>query len=644
MVDLTSGGEGDMQGFEDFDFDVFEIASSVQNTPKKRLKPNQQPQELPKELTSVKELTIHKPRADGDFEEFELRIGGCVELAADIALLGETELLTDGYFVRIESILTSHDGQFVAGPLFKRARGLYGLCDRVAGELVWTKDEVTVDAVHIVRVRELILTNHTEKTCDGIFPREDADYDRLEDDIGRLICRRRAFIADNARDTTGSANMVLGKEAYIRMLKESEADEAFRYSAKSMKENWMASKEDKIKTEKAELDSIAIDLTIPTSLPKSTRTTTKWTTKLTKRTSENGVTKINESTVFRISKSTRQNSSSVKSSPSHVQPQVPKKYTFGDFFCGAGGASCGARLAGLKVMYGIDSWRPAVDSYAANFGKSRAIDTDICEFAAEISDAKIPASQLHCDVIHLSCPCQFFSPAHTREGKDDEKNETASLAIDKILKLVRPRVVTLEQTFGLSTARRFRCHFTTVVNQLVSNNYSVRWAVKDATEYGAVSARRRLIMIAACPGEEPPRFPPPTSFNPFQRHSGTNIRDLPTTSTIGEVLRSIPPDAENHTFKYHPSPKPSPFQLDQPFNKTITCNGGGSKVHPNGLRDFTVREFATFQTFPADYKFANVSDNKIIKLIGNAWPPKFAESIFNAVVKHLEKLDQEEWA
>ncbi|KAJ6263945.1 Modification methylase HphIA [Drechslerella dactyloides] len=627
VVDLTSASRVEYNVVEDLDFDLFEIGSSISNTPKKRrqLGNKTPPKELPKNLTEY----------DGNFEELELRVGGCVELAADITLLGETEALTDGYFLHINRVLTSHEGQFLVGPLFKRARWLYGLCDRIAGELVWLRDTAIVDATDIVRVRELILTNHTESTCDGIFPREDADYDRLEDNIGRLICRRRAFIADNARDTTGSANMVLGKEAYIRMLRENEADEGFRFSAKSMKRNWMEHKEDNIKKEKAQLDSVSIDLTVPEITSNSTRTTIhSWTTKQTKRTafSNHGKrTSLKESTttkstVYRTSSEITQHDILKITNPSSALQQTSKTYTFGDFFCGAGGASCGARLAGLKVMYGIDLEPNAVNSYAANFGKNRAFSVDICEFAAEISDVKIPASRLHCDVIHLSCPCQFFSPAHTRPGKDDSKNESASLAIDKILKLVRPRAVTLEQTFGLSTARRFRSHFTTVVDQLVRNGYSVRWGVKDATD----------------PGEEPPRFPAATSFNPFQRQSGINIRGLPTTPTIGEVLRSIPHDAENHTPKFFPTPRVSSYRLDQPFNRTITCDGGGNKVHPNGRRNFTPREFASFQTFPTDYKFRAPSDNKILKLIGNAWPPRFAQSIFEAVVKQLEKLDRNE--
>ncbi|KAF3903900.1 hypothetical protein ABW20_dc0109581 [Dactylellina cionopaga] len=580
-VDLTQDHGLEFEIKDKIDFQI------ETGTPKKR-RPKVEPQSMPEDLVQVEELTIFRPKAETDgreFEELEIHIGACLQLEENITLEGETRPIAAGYFVRVSEIMTSNKGQFITGKLFKRARYCYNLFEKTAGELVWLKDKVTVKASHAVRVRELVLTNYVDLTCGDIFPREDA---WVGDDSGRLICRWRANILDNGCGKAGSAKNMVGDDGSIRMLQGFEVDECFALSLKNVKEMWMAGRNNKV-SEKENINR--------------------------------------------------------NDAPQHSNQsiQVTKwQYTFGDFFCGAGGASCGAKMAGLMVAYGIDFWEDAIESYALNYGKRKAILEDICNFAAGTSSFKIPASRLHADVIHLSCPCQFFSPAHTVPGKDDEKNEVASLVVDRLLKVVRPRIVTMEQTFGISTTTKFKDHFAIVINQFVRNHYSVRWAVKNATEYGAVSARKRLIVIASCPGETLPPFPAATTYNPFHLKVGVNDRGLPTTPTIGQVLASIPNNAENHTFSPYPQPRLSPFRFDQPFNKTITCGGGESKVHPSGTRPFTVRELATFQTFPVDYKFGNASNTKIIKQIGNAWPPNFARAIYEAIVQHLEWTDRDQ--
>ncbi|EPS35406.1 hypothetical protein H072_11226 [Dactylellina haptotyla CBS 200.50] len=635
----------------------FESPYTYTTPSKKRRTVKIEPTSMPDNLRTVQQLTIFRPAKPGeniDYQEISLHVGGCVELEPDIIPVGDTKALKEGYFLRIAKIKTSYDAQFVIGQLFKRARNGYKLFQRTPGAVFLLKDKVAVDASHIVRIRELILTNNTDPTCGGILPPEET----AGEEDGRLICRYRATIADNSHERlTGSAKMVIGGEGFIRGLLEFEADPAFRYPQEEIRKKWMSVREQKIEAEKQDMDAKAIDLTNTIELPnfakRTPQLTSLWRSKKnevisTKRIIEttNGTSKERSIQVTKTSETFRQQHSleepAQRRREQKLQPSRSRRYTFADYFCGAGGASCGAKMAGLNILYGMDSWEPAIKSYAANYGQSKAIQADICDFVAGTSNVKLQAQKLHADVVHISPPCQYYSPVHTNPGRDDEKNEVASLVILELLKVVRPRIVTLEQTFGISNTRKFRDHFTIFINQFVCNNYSVRWAVKDATEYGAASARRRLIIIASAPGETLPPFPTATSFNPFKAKGGPNYQDLPETPTIGDILASIPPNAANHDPAPYKFPQLSPFRINQPHNKTITCGGGDSKVHPSGTRPFTVRELATFQTFPTDYKFGEACDGKIIKQIGNAWPPKFAKSIFEAIVKHLERVDAEE--
>ena len=76
---------------------------------------------------------------------------------------------------------------------------------------------------------------------------------------------------------------------------------------------------------------------------------------------------------------------------------------------------------------------------------------------------------------------------------------------------------------------------------------------------------------------------------------------------------------------------------DVTLTRCITTNGGVGNYHPNGRRDFTLREYATLQTFPVDYPFQN-PDRK--KQIGNAFPPMAVKVLYTHLRKWLENKDR----
>lgn len=89
-------------------------------------------------------------------------------------------------------------------------------------------------------------------------------------------------------------------------------------------------------------------------------------------------------------------------------PPVKKaRYTFGDVFCGAGGASQGAADAGLQVLWGLDFDEHAIAAYRENFPSAAAYHLDAHEFPPK----RASKEQLRVDILHLSPPCRFWSPA-----------------------------------------------------------------------------------------------------------------------------------------------------------------------------------------------------------------------------------------
>lgn len=88
------------------------------------------------------------------------------------------------------------------------------------------------------------------------------------------------------------------------------------------------------------------------------------------------------------------------------------------------------------------------------------------------------------DVLHISPPCQYYSGAKVNEGKNDEKNEVALWACGDLIKKIRPRIFTMEQTFGLCS-ERFTLHFNKLIQCFTQYDYSVQWLV-PISRYAAV--------------------------------------------------------------------------------------------------------------------------------------------------------------
>jgi DNA (cytosine-5)-methyltransferase 1 len=156
-------------------------------------------------------------------------------------------------------------------------------------------------------------------------------------------------------------------------------------------------------------------------------------------------------------------------------PVQALRYTFGDAFCGIGGASEGASQADLFVKWGLEKDELAIYGYAANFPASEHLHMDAHDF---------PAIARRCehgvDILHLSCPCCYWSEAHTNEGKNDQANLETLLTVGPFLRAVKPRYATLEQAPGLLKQKKHRLWFRKLINEIVSTRYNVRWRVRKS--------------------------------------------------------------------------------------------------------------------------------------------------------------------
>lgn len=329
--------------------------------------------------------------------------------------------------------------------------------------------------------------------------------------------------------------------------------------------------------------------------------------------------RINRSGVFERRSSTTVTEHFTSSTAGVRTKNGRKQYTYGDICAGAGGMARGAFRAGLVPKFLLDHWKDACETLRLNF-RCKVLETDIFTFCtSNFKDVKV-------DVLHISFPCQPHSPVHTVPGKNDEANIAAGYSAVPILQKCKPRIVTLEQTSGIIT-HRGGWHFRALVNQLTSMNYSVRWKIIDCSAYGNVQARKRLFIIASCPGELLPSFPAETH--------GPGLRPL---TTIRDRLARLLGFIEPHMRHSNPTAS-APYNANTVLKNAILCDGGPN-AHPDGGRTFAIQELALLQDFPPEHKFAEAGIGSLKKQIGNAVPSCVAKAIFGKVIESLRASDE----
>ncbi|PSS03229.1 S-adenosyl-L-methionine-dependent methyltransferase [Coniella lustricola] len=280
--------------------------------------------------------------------------------------------------------------------------------------------------------------------------------------------------------------------------------------------------------------------------------------------------------------------------PVLLRPRCGRQtYTAADIFSGAGGYSAGAKMAGIHIVHAVDHWPRCNATYRANHS-----DHDMV------------------DLVHLSPPCQTWSPAHTANGKHDDANIAALYASQFIVEKLRPRFITFEQTFGI-IQERYRFFFNAFVQSLTRHGYSTR---------------KRLIMIAAAPGQCLPSWPAPV-------HSASpKAGQKPLVSAIRACVGLREDEDLHDVAAARAIENRLPWNGHLPMNRTITTSGGQA-YHWEGKREFTLAEFARLQGFPHNYQFVKPC---VKKQIGNAFPPIVVFHLTKHLKHWMERLDRVE--
>jgi DNA (cytosine-5)-methyltransferase 1 len=310
-----------------------------------------------------------------------------------------------------------------------------------------------------------------------------------------------------------------------------------------------------------------------------------------------------------------------------------------DLFCGAGGSSLGAAVAGAEIVAGFDIWPVAGQVYRANFPRARCYSCDLA--ALDESDVRSLCADLgDVDLILASPPCTDHSSARGARPPSPAGLDLP-WCVWEFARVFQPRWIVVENVPEMRRWHGYRAF----VHALMRLGYCVRVQVLDAADFGVPQRRRRLYIVCDR-ASDPPEIAPRAS----ERIPAARIIDLDgyaytplytprrARATIERVERAVRAFGRDATFLAVYYGSGSQWQtLDVPL-RTVTTHDRFALVRPDGrggheMRMLQVDELRRAMGFPAHFDLDGCARADKIRLLGNAVCPPVMQAIVEALTR-----------
>ena len=340
-----------------------------------------------------------------------------------------------------------------------------------------------------------------------------------------------------------------------------------------------------------------------------------------------------------------------------------------DLFCGCGGLSLGFEKAGFEVVYAIDMWQRAIETY--NYNHSNEIAE--CKDIHELTNKQLRKLNSKGDVVGVigGPPCQGFSKVGTRDVNDPRNH--LYLEYCRVVEQISPEFFVLENVGGLLTLCKgmFR---DDIIKRFGELGYNVEFRQVCASDYGVPQNRHRVFFV----GIKNKKFVFPEKLgytitskdaigdlmplssedgmdelhpyateplNEYQKEMRGNISMVANhqitnhTKKTVDIISMVPdggtiydlPDEYWEVRKYRKG-----FERMPSFKPCHTVDTGHRNYfHYSENRIPTARENARLQSFPDSYVFLGSKTDQY-KEIGNAVPPLLAYHIARAIKEQLD--------
>ena len=332
-----------------------------------------------------------------------------------------------------------------------------------------------------------------------------------------------------------------------------------------------------------------------------------------------------------------------------------------DFFCGAGGMSHGFSMAKVNVLGGIDIEEQFKETYEANHKGAKFIHRNITQYHPEDLQEELNLKKVDDSLIFIGCsPCQYWSKINTNRHQSAYSNNLI-YDFQRFIKYFHPGYVVVENVPGILKKQNNHT-LLNFLDFLIFHGYKYRYDLISTDRFGVPQRRKRFLLIATRLNKDIPfpeeevnealkvenfigqsngfpvlsdgHYDESDPMNTTASLSEKNKRRLALTPHNGGTRSAWKDDPELQIPAYEGKDESFRNVYGRMFwNKpasTITTRfmaiSCGRFAHPEEDRGLSLREGATLQTFPKDYKFIG-NMGAIAKQIGNAVPPEMAKRI-----------------
>lgn len=172
-------------------------------------------------------------------------------------------------------------------------------------------------------------------------------------------------------------------------------------------------------------------------------------------------------------------------------------------FSGAGGMDIGIKDAGFDILAEIEFDEHCCATLEANAKRqgnsNRVIHADIRTIDPHSLMKELGLKKRKLDLLFGGPPCQSFSLAGKQLGLRDERG-LLLFEIIRFAEVIQPKVILLEQVKGLLSSKGSENRrgevFEKFLSKLEAINYTPKWRVILAADYGVPQLRERLFVIA----------------------------------------------------------------------------------------------------------------------------------------------------
>lgn len=312
-----------------------------------------------------------------------------------------------------------------------------------------------------------------------------------------------------------------------------------------------------------------------------------------------------------------------------------------DMFCGGGGSSRGAVLAGATPVAALDMWELATETYSLNFPAATVYRMK----ASSLKPHRMRDEIGKIDLLLASPECTSHSVAKGNKPRC-EKSRATAFEVIRFAKVLQPRWIVVENVMQM----RYWHRFSAWRRRLEEIGYNTNVGVLDAQYHTTPQSRRRLFVV--CDREVQPSLPAegqrtkktvqsvlgrgesvrsPWEFSPVESPNRADATIERAKGAIAKLGKNTP-----FIMVYYGTDGAGGFQtIDRPL-RTITTLDRFAYVKPNGrgheMRMLQPPELAAAMGFPRYHIWPETSRRNRIRLIGNAVCPPVMRDVVKSLI------------